>query len=67
MSSGKIIVENAGKQVVECMLNGEIYIKCNYDSLAGIHTTGGYLQIEGNVTQWHGGKWKKVMLLLMEM
>ena len=60
MSGGKIIVEkNAGKQVAECMLNGEIYIKGNCDSLAGIHMTGGYLQIDGDVIQWPGGQMKK--------
>lgn len=65
MSGGKIIVhKNAGKQLADYMIKGNIHIKGGCDILSGVHMAGGFIQIDGNVGQWFGGQMKKGTIVL---
>jgi formylmethanofuran dehydrogenase subunit C len=65
VSGGVITINgNAGKQLGECLSGGEIYANGNVDILCGIHMTKGFIQIEGDVTQWPGGQMKNGDILI---
>ncbi|MDO5851762.1 MAG: formylmethanofuran dehydrogenase subunit C [Methanobacteriaceae archaeon] len=65
MSGGKIIVKgNAGKQLADCMVGGEIFIGKNVDILAGIHMVNGFIQINGDLGKWPAGQIKNGTILV---
>ena len=45
-------------------IDHSVYFKGDCDILAGVHMSGGKIQIDGNVNQWFGGQMKKGIIII---